>query len=156
MLKGQCHDIFDTFYIKKTCELAKTVSWIFRFCKDILKKNLFPRCRWLRGHDNDNADTFGKLWRLLTDFKGTLRWKKVNTPNRNNFIIWKTPYLLPKEKYACPTVTLDFSNFANKYLCENEQVRETVLPVHMGAMLNLLSKKIMVQNIVTLSRLEMR
>ena len=31
---------------------------------------------WLRGHDNDYADTFGSLWRLLTDFKGTIRWKR--------------------------------------------------------------------------------
>ena len=37
------------------------------------------QCRhgqWLCGHDNDYADTFGKFWRLLSDFKGKIRQKK--------------------------------------------------------------------------------
>ena len=36
---------------------------------------------WLHGHRQDYTqyvDTFGKLWRLLTDFWGTLRWNLKN------------------------------------------------------------------------------
>ena len=55
------------------------------------------RRRWLRRHDNDYVDTFENRWRNLTDFKGTIRWKKVNgcvyEPCSNSLRIWKYPYL---------------------------------------------------------------
>ena len=35
------------------------------------------RSQRLPRHSNDYADTFGKLWRLLTDFKGTIRQKST-------------------------------------------------------------------------------
>ena len=79
------------------------------------------RCRrsqWQRGHGQDYADTFGKLWRLLTDFKGTIRWKNVlgcvYKPNSNNLKIWKTLSL--KKNLHVPVVNnyadTRFSNFA--------------------------------------------
>ena len=35
----------------------------------IFSKIACLRNRWLRGHDNDYADTFGKLQRILTDLR---------------------------------------------------------------------------------------
>ena len=50
-----------------------------------------------------DTDTFRKLWRLLTYFKGTIKWKKVlgcvYKPNSNNLKRWKPLYL--KKKFAC-------------------------------------------------------
>ena len=74
---------------------------LFRFCKDI-RENACPRSQQLRGHGVcivndviDYADTFWKLWRLLTHFKGKIRQKKVfgcvYTSNRNHLKIWKVP-----------------------------------------------------------------
>ena len=62
------------------------------------------RSQRLHGHGvgvvNDYADTFGKLWRFLTDFKGTISRKKVfrcvYTSNNNNLKIFKSPYLKKK------------------------------------------------------------
>ena len=55
------------------------------------------RSQQLRGHRQVSADTFWKLWRLLTDFKGIFRRKKVigcvYKPNSNNLKIWKCLYL---------------------------------------------------------------
>ena len=55
------------------------------------------RSRWLRGQGvvvvNNYTDTFGKLWRLFTDFKGTIRKKVlrcVYTSNYNTLNLWKT------------------------------------------------------------------
>ena len=45
---------------------------------------------------NDYADTFRKLWRLLTAFKGTIRWKKELGCA---YICMKTS--VSKEKFAC-------------------------------------------------------
>ena len=82
-VKGTVSRYFRHFFIfKKHVNWQKLFREFFVFAK-IFSKNVCPRCRWLRGHDNDYADTFGKLWRLLTDFKGTLRWKKINTPKSN-------------------------------------------------------------------------
>ena len=47
----------------------------FVFTK-IFTKNICPRSHRLRGHGQDYTDTFKKLWRLPTDFKGTIRWKR--------------------------------------------------------------------------------
>ena len=44
-----------------------------------------------------------------------------------------------------------FSNFINEFLRENEKVRETFKPVYLGPRYRLLSKKIEVENLVTLS-----
>ena len=47
--------------------------------------------------DTYKNTTFGNFWRLLTDFKGTIRWIKVlgcvYKPNSNNLKIWKCLYL---------------------------------------------------------------
>ena len=45
----------------------------FRFHEDICKKRVTVNSQRLRGHGNDYADTIGKLRRLITDFKGTIR-----------------------------------------------------------------------------------
>ena len=47
-------------------------------------------------------------------------------------------------------MSISKEKFAIEYLRENKKVPETVSPVHMGPMSNLLSKK-MVENLVTLS-----
>ena len=103
--KGQCHEIVDTFFDKKTSPGLHTNSQFF-FSKTF-SKNVCPtptRCQrghWLRWHrvcividyvdtvsalsttmhyaddGQDYADTFRKLWRLLTDFKVAIRWKRV-------------------------------------------------------------------------------
>ena len=120
---------------------------------------LRTRCRHgqrLRGHgvsivnyyyDYDYSDTFWKLWRLLTDFKGTIRQKKVfgcvYTSNSNNLKIWK-PHHLKKNlgiRAVFDYADTGFSNFAIEYLRENEKFCETFLPVHMGPRSNLLSPK---------------
>ena len=66
-------------------------------CNFIFSKIACQSSRWLCGHINDYVDTFWKLWRLLTDFKGTSRQKKligcVYTFNSNNLKIWKLLYL---------------------------------------------------------------
>ena len=63
--------------------------------------------RWLCRHNNDYANTFGILRMLFTDFKGTIRWKKVlgcvHTANSNNLKIWKPSYLKKTDK-VCETV----------------------------------------------------
>ena len=50
---------------------------------------------WLHRHNNDYMDIFKTHWRLLTDFKGAIKWKKysgcVNTTNSNHLKIWKNP-----------------------------------------------------------------
>ena len=45
----------------------KLWSWTWTQCR---------RIRWLRRHNNNYTNTFGNLWRLLTDFKGTIKRKK--------------------------------------------------------------------------------
>ena len=55
----------------------------------------------------DNADIGRKLWRSLTDFKGTIKRQKILSA-----------------KIAC----LQILNFIiEKYLCINAKVRETIL-----------------------------
>ena len=116
-----------------------------------------PRSQGLREHIKDYADTFWKLWRLLTNFKGTITQKKVfgyvYTSNSNNLKIWKPPYL---KKNLGVRVVLDyadtgFSNFAIEYLRENEKVRETVFACSYGAQVESFKQKKMVKNLVTLS-----
>ena len=55
----------------------------------------YQRSCWLHGHNNDYLDTFEKLCRFLTDFKGTIMQKRylVYKPNSNAFKLWKSPYL---------------------------------------------------------------
>ena len=81
------------------------------------------RCsQQLRRHINDYVDTFWKLWRLLTPFKGTIRQKKVfgcvNTSNSNNLKVWK----LQSNIFA------KMKKFAKPF-------------IHMGPRSNLLSRK---------------
>ena len=59
----------------------------------------------------------------------------MDTSNSNDLKIWKPPYL---KKNLGVRVVLDyadtgFSNFAIKYLRENEKVRETVFACSYGA-----------------------
>ena len=89
---------------------------------------------------NNYADTFGKLWRILTDFKGTtIRQYKVficdYIANINNLKIWKSPYLKKKSGVRVVVVYRDtqFSNFAIKYLRESEKCRETIFAFSYGA-----------------------
>ena len=105
-------------------KMQKRFRELFRFREDIREKSVRVVV--------DCADTFWKLWRLLTDFKGTIRQKQVfgcvYTSNSNNLNIWKLPYL---EKNSGVRVVVDyadtrFSNFAIEYFRENEKVRETV------------------------------
>ena len=102
-LKVQCHETFDYFFCLKDSTLApneqaKTVSRTFCvfakinltfskpacqrshwLCGHVIKYLLTTRTRCqrsqrLHGQDKNYADTFGKLWRLLTDIKRTIRW----------------------------------------------------------------------------------
>ena len=85
-LKGQCQEIFDHFY------LVKGSTWTpFEQAKKVLRK-IFAKIVCLR----DYANTDGKLWRLLTDFKGIIRQNKYlgvftvySIPKSNNLKIWK-------------------------------------------------------------------
>ena len=80
-LKGQCREIFYIFSIKK---LYLDPIWtgkngfakLLVFAK-IFAKNVCRRSQRLRGHGIDYVNAFGKLWRLLTDFKGTIGRNKV-------------------------------------------------------------------------------
>ena len=105
------------FYIRKIKKQTKKVT-----------KNVIWYFQRLRGHKKDYANTLGKLWRLLTDFEGTIRYLGVFThANSNNLKIWKCPYLT---NICVSTLSLitdtGYSNFAIEYLRENEKVRETV------------------------------
>ena len=77
LLKGQCHEIFDHFFGLKDStwglyEQMKMVSPNFSF----LRRDLWKTCRTVGvGIVSDDLDTFEKRWRLLTDFKGTIRQK---------------------------------------------------------------------------------
>ena len=87
---------------------------------------------------NSVYDTFGTLWRLLTDFKGIIWWKKilgcVYKPSSNNLKIWKFSYL--KKNLGVGIVVdyadMQFSNFVSEYLWENKKVRETVFACSNG------------------------
>ena len=70
-----------------TLEKVKTKEKSFKKCNFLFSKIGCPRTLWLYWHGvsivNDYADTdyglhghFRKTWRLLTDFKGTIRWKR--------------------------------------------------------------------------------
>ena len=107
----------------------------------------------LRGHRQDYPNTFGKLWRLLTDFKGAIWWKKVLAcvykPNSNNLKIWKCPYL---KKILRVRIVVDYADtrllyFEIEYLCEKEKVCKTVFACSYGAQVKSLKQK----NLVTLS-----
>ena len=90
----------------------------------------------------DNADTFGKLWRLLL-LKGTIRQKRllgcIYTSSSHNFKIWKSPYQTKKLRVR---VVVDYedtriSHFAIEYISKNDKVFETVFACSRS---NLLSK----------------
>ena len=94
---------------------------------------------WLRGHTVgvviDYVDTtmttrtlLEKLLRLLTDFKGTVRQKKVFRYNSNNLKIWKPPYLKKKLR-------------AIEYLRENDKFCETVFVCSYGAQVEFFKAK---------------
>ena len=90
------------------------------------------RSQQIRWHLQDYADTFGKLWRLFTDFKGTIRRKKVlgcvYKPNSNNLKIGKLLYLKKNLRVRAVIVYGEkwFANFAIEYLHENKNIRETL------------------------------
>ena len=97
------------------------------------------RSQRLRRHGQDYADTFWKLLKFLTEFKGTIRRKKgfkcFYTPNSNNLNIWK-PLNLTKK--LCVRVAVDyvdtrFSNFVIEYLRANEKNCKTVCACSYGA-----------------------
>ena len=86
-----------------------------------------------RRHTNTDTQTqTRKLWRLLTDFKGTIMWKKVlgcvYKPNRNYFKRWK-PLYLKKNLRVC--VVDDLANTIFE-LCDRisswkmKKVRKTI------------------------------
>ena len=128
---------FSTLFYQKTPPGPhKTVSRNVSFSRRYSRKTCV-RVR-LRGHGQEYADIFKNMWRPLTDFKGTIRWKKVlgcvNKPNINKLKIQKRPYL---KKNVRVRVVIDyadtrFSNFANEYLCKNEKVRITVFACSYG------------------------
>ena len=102
-LKGQCQQIFDLFCLKirpgphGPHGQAKTVLQTFSFLLRYSRKTCASVV-------NDYVDTFWKLWKLLTNFKGTVRWTKLircfYTPNRNNLKNKKIS--VSKEKFGCP------------------------------------------------------
>ena len=60
-------------HVLKKSLTTRTRCW----CSHRLRGQRCRRSQQIREHGQDYADTFGKLWRLLTDFKGTIRWKMV-------------------------------------------------------------------------------
>ena len=72
------------FTLEKVKKITKKVT---KNCNLIFSKIVCLHSHWLRGHRvgvvNDYADTnmtthtFEKLWRILTDLKGIIKWKKV-------------------------------------------------------------------------------
>ena len=71
----------------------------------IFYKISFQHSQQLRGHRQDYVDTFGKFWRLLTDFKGTNRWKMylgVFTHSIAIILKYEKEKKRSKEKSACP------------------------------------------------------
>ena len=74
-------------------------------------KNLCWRSRY--------EDPFGKRWRLLTDFKGTIRQYKVFrcifTSKGNSLNIWKPQFLKKKMHVSRVDVDMWFANFAIEY-----------------------------------------
>ena len=100
----------------------------------------YQGCCSLCGHWQDYTKTFGKLSRLLTDFKVTIRRKKVvrciYTPIKNNLKIWKPPFL---KKTLHVHIVVDhadtqFLNFAIKYLRKNKKVSKIVFACSYGAL----------------------
>ena len=123
-------------------------------CNFIFSKIACQSSRWLCGHINDFVDTFWKLWRLLTDFKGTIRQKKyLGLFTHPIAIIKKFEKLLYLKKHLGVNDYADsdtgFLNFAIKYLPENKKFAKPFLPVYMGPRWNLFSQK-KVKNLVTL------
>ena len=85
-LNEQCHEIFYLFFLLKRFYLAKTVLRTFLFSRRYSRKTCVPVV-------NGYLETFGKFWRFLTDFKGTICQKKVF---RCVYTIHKSPYLKTK------------------------------------------------------------
>ena len=76
-------DICENMCQPTWCQRGQWLSWhlvsIVNSYVDIMSMTKHTLCQCsqrLRRHEQDYADTFGKLWSLLTDFKGTIRWKK--------------------------------------------------------------------------------
>ena len=149
------HNTRTILYLSKKW-LKGTVSWDFRHLFDKKKnstwapyeqaKMVSQNILFLRRYSRktyvheviDYADTdkitptLSKNYegRLPTDFKGTLRWKKiprcVSKPNSNNLKMCKHLYLKKNLHVHVVHVDIQFSNFTIEYLFENEKVRETV------------------------------
>ena len=94
----------------------------------------------LRGH-------FRKLWRLLTDFKGTIRWKNilkcVYKPYSTNKKIWNHPSLMKnlRVRIVVDFIDMQFLNFAIKYLCKNQKVCITNLAFSYGTQFEYFKQK---------------
>ena len=109
----------------------RTLLENFEGFSQILKEQSAQK-RYLDVFTHLNADTFGKLWRFLTDFKGTISPEKVfrcvYTSNSNNSKIWNSAYQ-KKKSGVCIVVDYadtQFSNFTIEYLHENKKICETV------------------------------
>ena len=94
----------------------------------------------IRGH-------FRKLWRLLTDFKGTIRWKNilkcVYKPYSTNKKIWNHPSLMKnlRVRIVADFIDTQFLNFAIKYLCKNQKVCITNLAFSYGTQFEYFKQK---------------
>ena len=87
-----------------------------------------------RQHGQDYMDIFEKLWRLLTDLKGTIRQKTllggIYKPNINNLKIWKSLFL---KKIACPhSRGHAVFKLCNRISSRKQKVRETVFARSFG------------------------
>ena len=95
------------------------------------------------GHNNDYAETDSKLWRLLTDLKGTIKWKQyLGVFTYPIAIILKHvngSYMRLKNCWLDNTQIL---NFVIEYLRKNPKVRETIFGCSYGVQVESLSKKI--------------
>ena len=103
----------------------------------IFSKIACPRSHWLRWHRVgivvDYADSFGKLWMLNTDFKWSIRWKKVlGCVYKPIAIISKYETFVSKEKFRCP---FKFSNIVwlwfrgETYLYQTVNIFTQILPL---------------------------
>ena len=148
---------FFTFFFLKRFHLAKTVLRTFLFSRRYSRKTCVHVV-------NGYLETFGKFWRFLTDFKGTICQKKVF---RCVYTIHKSPYLKTKSGVRVVVdiflkifflILISFiykkkyyiSNFAIEYLREKEKSRETVFACSYGAKFESFKQK-MVKNLMTLS-----
>ena len=79
--KSHVQVLYSRFFLM----LAKRILW--RCSRWLRTSTPCQNSFWLRGHNNENADTGVKLWILITDVKGIVRLNKAHNSDNFNTLI---------------------------------------------------------------------